>query len=79
MFTLPSLHSWLDRDFISTYWRTIKASENWDLYVVLNCGKVGQGSVGPWGRHLVASGYSENNYLVKSEEKTGLGSLSWHV
>lgn len=27
----------------STYLKTIKASENWDFYVVLNCKEVGQG------------------------------------
>ena len=28
-------------------------SENRGLYVGLNCEEVGQGSVGPWGRHTV--------------------------
>lgn len=44
MFTLPSLHPRLDRE---------EAGENRGLYVGLNCEEVGQGSVGPWGRHIV--------------------------
>lgn len=69
MLALPSLHSRLDRDPISTCRRAVKASESWGLYVALDCGKLGQGSVGPRGGHLVTSGYSENNYLSSLRKK----------
>lgn len=72
-------------NFNSTYLKTIKASENWDFYVVLNCKEVGQGLC--WTMEQTLSKEHQNtlkslktiNLSSLGKKKSDLSCLPWHV